>query len=71
MTREEAIEKMQMGDGDFAKAWLDRFVRLGMLKLDEPRSAEDRFQRALFDLGYSKTSMGFRDAMTAFEASQK
>lgn len=81
MTRDEAIKIL------FETPWNPRFAStmdsieaqkfvaaasaLGMLKLDEPTSARERFREELIILGYSQHSCGLRDALKAFDASQK
>lgn len=49
MTRDEAIRKFNdAADGSFSgEAWIDRFVALGILKLDEPRSNIDLLVESL------------------------
>jgi hypothetical protein len=46
MTRDEAIKKFETNSehyyGTYASDWVDLFIALGMLKLDEPKSAEER-----------------------------
>jgi hypothetical protein len=57
MTRDEAIKIVfQHGPGGPLKAqcevWIELFERLGMLKLDEPKSAYKRAYELLDNAGY-------------------
>jgi hypothetical protein len=52
MTREEAEAKISgiVGHTEaFRYAWIDAYVALGMLKLDEPKCASERAVDAMFD----------------------
>lgn len=49
MTREKALEIMSIPpafDTVGGEIWIQRFVALGMLKFDEPKSAQDKFNDA-------------------------
>ncbi len=50
MTREQAIDILDrttsVGDRISAAYWIDIFVALGMLKLDEPKGVEQRLAEA-------------------------
>jgi hypothetical protein len=48
-------------------ALLKTFIALGMLKLEEPKSARDRFIKAMLDSGYGSSSLGMEDALAAFD----
>lgn len=45
MTRDEAVKIWTIPDGQFMEPndIIDRFVALGMLKLDRPKSTEEKF----------------------------
>lgn len=67
MTRDEAIKVFKRGviGGNWEADWIDKFVALGMLKLDEPKSAADKFRAAMNDLGYKGNSCVWPDLETA------
>lgn len=57
MTRDEAIKTWDIarGKGDYAPTFIDAFVALGMLKLDEPKSAQQMAYAAFVSAGWSVT----------------
>lgn len=63
MTRDEAIKIME-GSGA-SSHWVDRFIALGMLKLDEPMSAREKFKSEMLALGFCTGSV--LQALTAFD----
>jgi hypothetical protein len=84
MTREEAIEivkDLTTMERTSDVTWqpkfgqprhiVDVFVRLGMLKLEEPKSAREKFKQAMRKQGYGECSMVLSDAIDAFDESQK
>lgn len=74
MTRDEAIAKCRtahrVGDGAPAQ-FVDLAVALGMLTLDEPKTARHKFVEHMIGLGYYVGSTGMTSALDAFDASQK
>ncbi len=67
MTRAEAIEiviRTAAGDRVSAAYWIDIFVALGMLKLDEPASAHEKALAAM----YQATSDGMLTPRWAIDA---
>lgn len=73
MTRDEAKAKItpwQVGVG--LDNWLvNALTSLGVLKLDEPKSPRDKFKEAMRAEGYSEGSLGYHDALRAFDAATK
>ena len=60
MTRDEAIKKFAEGHNNYqtgwAERWVDMFVSLGMLKLDEPKSLDARINYAInYEMCSNKT----------------
>lgn len=56
MTRDEAVKAIRLSDRHYdtwEEMWIDRLVALGILKLDEPKSATEKFKDALIDQGWS------------------
>ena len=55
MTRDEAIKRFNdAADGSFSgEAWIDRFVALGILNLDEPKSVIDRLANGMTRAGFN------------------
>jgi hypothetical protein len=50
MTRQEAVKTMAggwFGPSEVAEKWIDMFVKLGMLKLEEPKSQRERLVEIL------------------------
>jgi hypothetical protein len=70
MTRDEAIKAFRNSTpnpSSFSdEAWIDRFVALGMLKLDEPKSAAQKFADIAYEVcgaaGYAKLWERFEKA---------
>lgn len=57
MTRDEAIKLIKSTDKHYdtwEEMWVDRLVAVGVLKLDEPKSAMDKLEKAMNDYrGYN------------------
>lgn len=71
MTRDEAIKLIdekfrKAGSSQWSGAWIDAFETLGMLKLDKPKSAAQKFQEAFGRYAYSETI--FRHIQEALES---
>ena len=70
MTRDEAIVKfvrLKSASGtrwiDTAPGWIDTFVGLGMLKLDEPKSAQEQLAESVVARIHPASVQIFFDAM--------
>lgn len=72
MKRADAIHIMsQIWGGnpqhELAVSYVTAFVALGMLKLDEPKSAFDKLRAAMDDLQYKENSVVWRDITVALD----
>lgn len=64
MTREEAIAAFDSisNPGSFGtNAWIDRFVALGMLKLDAAPDGLEKLKSSMRRMGYADSSTAMRD----------
>lgn len=74
MTRDEAIEQVR-GTAAAMNAsseicpvlFVESLVALGILKLDEPKSAREKFIEIMNRQNYSEASMGMVEALKAFD----
>ena len=71
MTRDEAIKAVfdAYGEND-ASLFVSRLVAIGILKLDEPKTAMEKFIQAMESQGYQRQSVGMRDAITAIKSAK-
>lgn len=69
MTRDEAIKRVIEPDAgyDHQHAFVDSLVALGILKLDEPKSAREKFIARMKAYNYGDASCGMKDALGAFD----
>src|SRR5687768_7458636 len=72
MTRDEAIEIWDSQPNDFLEPAdiIDKFAALGILKLDEPKSANSKFMDAMIARGYPQNSNLFADILFALDAAK-
>jgi hypothetical protein len=70
MTRDEAVQKLRAAQPKIdtvwnAALWVDAFVALGMLKLDDPKSVDQRLDLVLSYLGPAATHVELKYALEA------